>query len=346
METLQAESAQTATPAVLGVVATPAHQSFSSTATGTPQVATFWLRNQSGQDVTIQGVTTSCGCSMVEELPTSTLQPNQPLPLRIQVSPPSFGKRDVVVLVKLQSGEAQQNLPLTMELTGRPMPGDRVIESPTHLDLISYGESSLERRFEIVLLESEPDQSWLVDLDSGSTSVRAEILDSTSEPLDLGRLKRTYQCRVSAILDESQPDEVWQSTEVRLVFSTPPQQGVYPIWVATTRRQPFVASPAVVVIPENADWPVQRTVTLHSAAPELSEVWDQLQVKTSFEGLQAELSPTAEEDDVRNIVVTIHRAPEDSTAANSQAILLSRAGSDAASANRALRVPVLFSVPN
>lgn len=281
-------SSSQATAPVWGVEAVPARQSIVATTQKSTQVATFELINRSKEEISIQSVTTTCGCSLARPLSRSSLTAGSRIQVEMEVTPPVQGKREVQVVVAFRSAQGIGHLVTHLDLVGSAHSDEQIARMPTHLEMRSYGAMHLSQEFQIESIELASDEPWLERLESTQLVFRPSIVSSTVRTRTDGRCERTYTCRIDAnwtpeLIETSPITGI--SGELQLVFRREVDQPVRPIRVITSQKSPLLVQPDRVYLTRESSWPATRRVVISPATDDWNTAVDNLEVESLPDGV-------------------------------------------------------------
>ena len=230
------------------------------------QDVTCRLVNRSDKSVRIVNVSTSCACTLTEPLAISTLAPNMDAQLRLRVSIPSHGRKEVVVRVET-SPPSVDSPSIRLILIGpeRKLP---YVESPV-IDLRLTGHRAGEwvaQECDVVTVEEAETTPWIKGVAAPDDAIQASMTLPPSEELyGPMRVRRTYRLAVRGQL----PAATERPRSHTLVIATDDR-------LSTSATDPYVIrattvlEPLVRIVPKEISfhrsridhWPVVRNVML------------------------------------------------------------------------------------
>jgi hypothetical protein len=226
------------------------------------------LINRTDTDVQILNVSTSCACTLSEPLAISKLAPSTETRLRLRVTIPSHGRKEVVVQVATSPPSvAPPSIRLVLIGAERKLP---YVESPpAELRLRGYKSKEwVSRECDVVTVEQAGTKPWIKGVAVSDDEIQANIAPAPIEqPYGPIQVKRTYRLTIRGSLPEDEGRDRYHSviiiTDNR---SSAASESSYVIRV-TTSIDPLVhiVPRAISLRKSQVDrWPVTRNVILIS----------------------------------------------------------------------------------
>lgn len=155
------------------------------------------LVNSGTTVVVIDGIESSCGCTVISDIPRNKIQPNDTAQFTIRMFGPSHGSQAATVRVRYHSSSNVYDsivIPITMH--GRPLECPHVILSPSNIELRGYEPADFRR--EIVIQSREcGGVPWITGVRCDSDEVSAKVIDShVAQTGTSGEVLREYRLEV------------------------------------------------------------------------------------------------------------------------------------------------------
>jgi hypothetical protein len=217
----------------------------------TDRVATLQLRNLGRTPLRIVGVETSCGCTVVDELPKQPLPSGGAATLKVKVSLPDSGTK-VTQLGIDYAASTTGRIVVPLELHGRKpdLPFARLRDAGISLPIADRTRSAT-RQLSIQTVEPAGEPPWIVGLRPQAPWLTA-VLKGEPEmgPSDAGQVARTYHLEIMATLPADAADSEFAEIEFETNSATtkrPPN-----LRVVTTLTPILKAVPAQLTVLRNA----------------------------------------------------------------------------------------------
>lgn len=188
----------TTKPGALSIIPAQVHvQSSAANPAGQATAVDVRLRNDGGRPLTILNVHTSCTCTVAEAVKTPRLLPGQETTLKLNVTPPQFGKTqsEVTIVSDIPSTSV---IPLQLEGDSEPIPHLR--SQSRQLELIGKVPGDAVRGdVAITTVEQRGSTPWIRGLVSTPAGMTAVLRQPVSEsPIADDLVRRQYLFDVSS----------------------------------------------------------------------------------------------------------------------------------------------------
>lgn len=301
---------------VLGVVASPPLWAATPEADNRSDLVTFRLRNEGSENVIIERVTTSCGCTVAELMENPELKPGQESLLRLHAAPPKIGGNIVTVGVQLIAEKKRATLPLQLNLRGKIVSPNRLLSIPSDLETRRTEAGEVTREFDIITAEEPTSTPWLKDLLSNDPSVTAEIISVTAIDSAKTGHQRSYRYKVSGRIPEA--EGVIHTANLRLGChrgEVPPAM----FRVLFQRCAMWIASPSSIIFRIGADTPLKRLIAIRANDPENSAELSELSIRPLSPPIQAHWEPSVDDEGRR---ISIEIDPSNITKPGQQSVVV------------------------
>ena len=182
------------------------------------QEVTVTLRNVGGAALDIAEVKPSCGCIVIRAIESTHLEKGAGSAIKLGVSPPVFGKSDVMVVVQASSREVPPAV-LSLHLSGS-LQVPQLATATRSADMA--GTAPHEELIGVVeLLTDEPATAtaWVTGLESSTPEVAIELIERKPDPRISGEVIRfSYVFAVRGVT----PERGTRVSNLTLQTSAPP----------------------------------------------------------------------------------------------------------------------------
>ena len=230
------------------------------------QDVTCRLVNRSDKSVRIVNVSTSCACTLNEPLAISKLAPNMEAQLRLRVSIPAHGRKEVVVRVETDPPSIDPPS-IRLVLLGPERKIPYVDSSPIELRLTGHKTGGwVAQECDMVTVEEAETTPWIKGVVAPDDAIQASMTLPPSEELyGPMRVRRTYRVAIRGQLpaadERPRSHTLVVATDDRLSASVADPYVIR----ATTVLEPLVrvVPRAISLHKSRVDrWPVMRNVML------------------------------------------------------------------------------------
>lgn len=174
------------------------------------------LKNMGSQAVTIQRVTSSCGCTVTRKFAATILEPGKLLEIPLSVDLPEYGTKEVVVTAHIDSA-ISHNPDIRLRLEGGAPERPQLIRVPSSVTITGSipGERATKNLW-ITTIE-KTSQPWLQNLSSPDPTIQIKLLKvETERSLTEEWRMRRYGFDVSANVPDFETSHRNSSLEITL----------------------------------------------------------------------------------------------------------------------------------
>ncbi len=228
------------------------------------------LTNHWGRKLRIGDIRSGCACTVALPLEKQTLAPGDSVLLKLDVTPPQYGKVANTVLVKFsrfdERGVSQDaDLKIPVELSGAEMKAPLITtnwSAPLRVTLPSNAQT-FDHRFEFSTIEPAGSDPWVLELEASTSDVTATMVGVPNQlPLTSDTVIRHYTariaCPVSDIVDWS------LDTAITVKTRTPSVKPSAALRIIGRRCHPPRVIPAQISVDLASDtaFPILRKVVI------------------------------------------------------------------------------------